>query len=152
MKNNITWHIKLFNELTAKEFHDLLQLRIDVFVVEQNCPYPELDNKDLQAVHIFATNEHNKVVAVARVLPAGISYAEVAIGRVATSKEVRMTGLGHELMKRCLNYISITYQTNTVRISAQKYLEAFYTNHGFIPTGKEYLEDNIPHLEMLKTK
>jgi ElaA protein len=152
MKNKINWHTKCFNELTVKEFHDLLKLRIDVFVIEQNCPYPELDNNDLESIHVFAVDEEGETIAVARVLPADVSYPEVSIGRVATSKKFRMTGLGHELMLVCLGYIHNQFNTKTVRISAQKYLEAFYTKHGFIPTGKEYLEDDIPHLEMLKTQ
>lgn len=148
----LNWHFKQFEELTARELHDLLQLRIDVFVVEQNCPYPELDGKDLNAFHVFAKDEKQKTVAVARILPAGISYNEVSIGRVATSKEIRLTGAGHQLMENCIEFIQNEYQTNTVRISAQKYLEAFYIKHSFVSTGKEYLEDNIPHIEMLKSK
>jgi len=152
MKNDLSWYIKFFEDLTVEEFHDLLKLRIDVFVVEQNCPYPELDLKDKVSFHCFAKDSNEETVAVARILPEGVSYSEISIGRVAVAKKHRMQAIGHELMNECHSFVLKQFNTETIRISAQKYLESFYLSHGYISTGKEYLEDNIPHVEMLKTK
>jgi ElaA protein len=147
--NHVKWHCLPFNSLTLMQWHDILALRIDVFVVEQNCPYPEIDGKDPECLHIFGELD-GKIVAVARIVRPGVSYPEVAIGRVATAMEKRSKGLGIELMKYCLQQIEVNFGTVPVRISAQSYLKQFYLNLGFKPTGKEYLEDGIPHLEMLK--
>jgi ElaA protein len=147
--NHVKWHCLPFNSLTLMQWHDILALRIDVFVVEQNCPYPEIDGKDPECLHIFGELD-GKIVAVARIVRPGVSYPEVAIGRVATAMEKRSKGLGIELMKHCLQQIEVNFGTVPVRISAQSYLKQFYLNLGFKPTGKEYLEDGIPHLEMLK--
>jgi ElaA protein len=147
--NHVKWHCLPFNTLTLMQWHDILALRIDVFVVEQNCPYPEIDGKDPECLHIFGELD-GKIVAVARIVRPGVSYPEVAIGRVATAMEKRSKGLGIELMKHCLQQIEVNFGTVPVRISAQSYLKQFYLNLGFKPTGKEYLEDGIPHLEMLK--
>lgn len=146
---NIKYYIKKYNELTINEFHDLLALRINVFVVEQNCPYSELDGKDKKAIHVFGVDDKNKIVAVARILPKGVSYKEFSIGRVATHQLVRQQNKGIELMQQCMAYIKRNYPTENVRISAQSHLEKFYNKFGFKSTGKTYLEDNIPHTEML---
>jgi len=146
---NITWHCLPFDSLTLMQWHDVLALRIDVFVVEQNCPYPEIDGKDPKSLHVFGESD-GRIVAVARIVKPGISYPEVAIGRVATAMEYRSKGLGIELMDYCLQQIEVHFGNVPVRISAQSYLKQFYLNFGFAPTGKEYLEDGIPHLEMLK--
>lgn len=144
----IAWESHQFNELTANHWHDLLQLRINVFVVEQNCPYPELDGKDKIATHLSGSI-NGQCVATARILPPGVSYAEASIGRVATHPDFRRQGLGKITMELCLETILEQYGNVPVRISAQTYLTDFYTAFGFKPTGKEYLEDGIPHLEML---
>jgi len=149
--DTVIWHCLSFDSLTVMQWHNLLALRINVFVVEQNCPYPELDGKDPLCHHVFGEIK-GELVAVSRIVPPGISYDEVAIGRVATSQNHRGKGLGIELMNQTLNHIKKIYGTEPVRISAQSYLEQFYQNLGFEPTGKRYLEDDIPHLEMLKTK
>jgi len=147
----INWNIKHYSKLTINEFHDLIQLRISAFVVEQNCPYQELDGKDKNSFHLIALNEHNHLVATARILPKGISYSnDVAIGRVVISPNYRMNKIGHQLMQECLNFIDSQFGAVSVRISAQKHLENYYAQHHFVSTGKEYLEDNIPHVEMLK--
>lgn len=142
--------IKHFSELNAKEFHDILQLRIDVFVVEQNCPYPELDGKDINAYHFIGKNEEGETVATCRILPKGISYEELSIGRFATANHVRQEGFGLKMMKEVLVFIKQAFGNEPIRISAQKYLVQFYSKFGFVSTGKEYLEDDIPHVEMLK--
>lgn len=144
-----SFEIKHFNELTAREFHDILQLRINVFIIEQNCPYPELDNKDLNAFHVLGKDYEGKIVATSRILAAGVSYDEVSIGRVSNDLENRNKGLGSMMMKAILDFIKKQFPGEAVRISAQSYLLKFYESHGFVSTGKEYLEDDIPHVEML---
>lgn len=145
----LTWHIKHFRDLSPDELHDIIALRIDVFVIEQNCAYQDVDGKDKSAWEIFARNEQGKLVTTARILPPGISYKEYSIGRVANDATIRGTGVGHEMMRRSMKFIQQTFGNVDVRISAQKYLENFYGKFGFQSTGKEYLEDNLPHVEML---
>jgi len=145
----INWKIKPFKELTTDEFHDILALRIKVFVVEQNCPYQELDGKDKKGVHIFGIDKNKEVVATARILPKNISYSELSIGRVVTDVSVRQKKVGIELMENCMTYIKNKFPNEAVRISAQTHLDKFYQKFGFVSTGKKYLEDNIPHTEML---
>lgn len=144
--------IKHYNELTTTEFHDVLELRIRIFILEQNCPYLELDGKDKEAYHVIGRDETGKVIATSRILPPGISYPEVSIGRVATDEKERKKGIGHEMMKVILNFIEHQFGMAPIRISAQSYLLRFYESHGFMSTGKEYLEDDIPHVEMLLQK
>jgi ElaA protein len=145
----INWQFKTFSELNTNEFHDILALRIKVFVVEQNCPYEELDGKDKKSYHLICRDGLGQVIATARILPAGLSYEEIAIGRVVIDETARGTGLGHELMEKCLQFIVAEFGEKPVRISAQKHLENYYKQHQFSSTGKEYLEDGIPHVEML---
>jgi ElaA protein len=146
---SINWDIKSYNNLSLNQFHDIIKLRINVFVVEQNCPYPELDGKDKNAFHVFGKDETGKTVAVARILPKGISYNEISIGRVATDEKVRKQKVGIELMETCMDFIKTKHPNEIVRISAQSHLVSFYNKFGFISTGKTYLEDNIPHTEMI---
>tara|TARA_B110000503_G_scaffold119035_1_gene180493 strand:+ start:1972 stop:2424 length:453 start_codon:yes stop_codon:yes gene_type:complete len=146
---HLEWQIKPYQDLSINEFHDIIALRIDVFVVEQNCPYSELDGKDKKAYHVLCRSGKGKIVATARILPPGVSYPSVSIGRVVTDQSVRGTGIGHELMRKCMEYCKIEFGDDNVTVSAQKHLENYYKNHGFISTGKEYLEDGIPHVEML---
>jgi ElaA protein len=142
--STLVWELKPFSELRAIELHRLLMLRAVVFVVEQACAYQDPDEKDEHALHVM--------VACARILPAGISYQDVSIGRVATSGDVRGSGVGRMLMLRSLEEISVRFGAVPVRISAQSYLQKFYENLGFIRTEKaEYLEDDIPHMEMLRS-
>ena len=141
--------VKSFQELSLEEFHDIIALRIQIFIIEQNCPYQEVDGKDKLAHHLFFKNEMDEIIAVTRILPQGISYAEVAIGRVVVHEDYRGTGLGNQLMSDSMNFVRDKYGEVPVRLSAQKHLENYYGNHGFKSTGKEYLEDGIPHVEML---
>ena len=141
--------VKSFQELSLEEFHDIIALRIQIFIIEQNCPYQEVDGKDKLAHHLFFKNEMDEIIAVTRILPHGISYEEVAIGRVVVHEEYRGTGLGNQLMADSMNFVRDKYGDVPVRLSAQKHLENYYGNHGFKSTGKEYLEDGIPHVEML---
>ncbi len=146
----IKWQVKHFNELTVPEYHDLLFLRIEVFVIEQDCPYQDVDDKDKVAYHIFGTNKDNKTVAVARILPQEISYPEISIGRIAVDKDNRGTGIAVELMNECFQFIEQQFGKKPIRISGQQYLTNFYGRLGFKQVSEMYLEDNIPHIEMLK--
>jgi ElaA protein len=144
------WQIKHYNELTVDEFHDLIQLRIEVFVIEQNCPYQELDGKDKDSFHVIGRSHNGEICATSRILPQGISYPnDVSIGRVVVSSNNRGTSLGHELTRQCLKFIEAHFGHVSIRISAQAHLTRFYQSHGFVETGKSYLEDGIPHVEML---
>jgi ElaA protein len=145
----LDWQIKHFSEISIAEFHDLMALRIKIFVVEQNCPYQEIDGKDKKAYHLIGRDGLGNVVATARILPKGISYKEVSIGRVAIDESDRNKGNGHVLMEKCMKYIDEEFGATNIRISAQSHLENYYQKHGFVSTGKTYLEDDIPHVEML---
>lgn len=126
----------------------ILALRADVFVVEQTCAYQDLDGKDEHSFWVWAEDENGTVHATARLLPAGISYKEISIGRVCTSMESRRTGLGKLLMEECLSQCEQIWSKQTITISAQQYLLKFYNELGFVEEGEMYLEDDIPHLKM----
>ncbi|MFN0033086.1 MAG: GNAT family N-acetyltransferase [Flavobacteriales bacterium] len=147
----VTWHIKYWEALTADELYELLALRMQVFVVEQNCPYQDADGKDKKSLHLFATADDGTMYACARLVKPGVSYAEWSVGRVATSAQVRRAGLGRELMQRAMDYFKTEQNNPPIRISAQSYLQKFYEGYDFVCTGKEYMEDDIPHIEMLYT-
>lgn len=143
----VNWTIKKFDELTLDELYNILQLRNEVFIVEQNCVYKDLDGKDRSAWHLMAT-ENDKLVAYTRILPPGVSYSDPAIGRVVTSSSKRRSGLGKELMKRSIDSCEKLFGKTSVTLSAQVYLQNFYESFGFIVMGEEYLDDGIPHIEM----
>lgn len=146
----MNWRCEKFSALHIEELYKIIQLRINVFVVEQNCPYNELDDKDIYAYHVYSKNELNEITSYSRILPAGISYPEISIGRVCCKKDLRMTGLGKENMKKTLEYVHQIFGNVPIRISAQLYLKKFYEGFGFVTQGNSYLEDNIPHIEMLR--
>ena len=145
----ITWKIKSFNEHLSIELYQIFNLRIAVFILEQNSLYQDADWKDLHSFHLMGMDEKDELVAYARILPSEISYKEVSIGRVIASKKLRGEGLGADLMERALQFISIQFGAGPIRISAQCYLIKFYSKFGFEIVGEEYLEDNLPHIEML---
>ncbi len=147
----LTWHIKEWQGLSTNELYEILALRIQVFVVEQNCPYQDADGKDKKSLHLFAMDQYETVHACARLVKPGVSYTEASIGRVASSAAVRGTGMGRELMERCMDYYKTEGNNAFVRISAQSYLKRFYESFGFVKVSDEYLEDDIPHIEMLFT-
>lgn len=147
----MNWTLKKFSDLTTDEFHDILQLRINTFVVEQNCPFPELDGKDRMAYHYFGKADTGKIVAYTRIFGPGDYYAEPSIGRVVVDPEYRRDGLGYELMSGSIDKIEELYGHSDIRIGAQKYLIGFYENLGFKKVGEEYLEDGIPHVYMIRT-
>ncbi len=146
------WILKKYNELTLEEFHNILQLRINVFVVEQNCPYPELDGKDKIAYHFYAVADENssQILAYTRLFKPGDYYQQAAIGRVVVQPEYRNTGLGHQLIQRSIQQAEKIFHTTEIKIGAQTYLEKFYKSHGFNKVGEEYIEDGIPHIYMIK--
>lgn len=145
----ITWKTIPFNQLSLKLFHDIIQLREEVFVVEQICPYLDVDGKDIDAFHVIGM-DGEKVVATARILKPGVSYDEVAVGRVVVKENYRQHKLGHRLMEETISFIKAKFGLVPIRISAQTYLIKYYNSHGFEVISKEYLEDNIPHIQMLR--
>ncbi|WP_419489196.1 GNAT family N-acetyltransferase [Chryseobacterium bernardetii] len=147
--SNIVWKIKTFDEFTVPELYAVLKARIDVFVIEQNCPYPDLDNYDQKAVHIWG-EEDGEVLAYCRIFDKGIKYDEASIGRVLTTELARGKSLGKLLIKYAVETIENRFGTSEIRISAQDYLLKFYGGFGFEDTGKKYLEDDIPHTEMIR--
>lgn len=147
--SRIIWKIKTFDEFTVPELYAVLKARIDVFVVEQNCPYPDLDGYDQKAVHIWA-EEDGEVLASCRIFDRGIKYDEASIGRVLTTEKARGKNLGRQLIAYAITTIETRFRTSEIRISAQDYLLRFYGGFGFEDTGKKYLEDDIPHTEMFR--
>jgi ElaA protein len=144
----ITWQCKSFAALSNTELYKILQLRNEVFVVEQNCPYQDCDDKD-QLCHHLCAWEDEKLLACSRLLPPGLSYPQAAsIGRVVTSQLARGRNLGRQLMARSIENISSLYGEVPLIIGAQLYLKKFYEDFSFVGFGEEYLEDGIPHLTM----
>ena len=141
--------IKRFNELSTHELYAVLQLRAEVFVVEQDCVYQDLDNKDLDAYHVLGVLD-TKIVAYARIFKPGDYFLESSIGRIVVKKEFRKFQYGYQLVQNSILFIENNLQQNTILISAQSYLTKFYNSLGFTQVGEEYLEDGIPHIKMLK--
>jgi len=147
----MNWNYKSYNELTTAELYAVLQLRNAVFIVEQNCPYQDLDDKDQKSWHLMGW-KGDHLTAYTRIIPPGISYDEASIGRVVTATASRRTGAGRELMRLSIQYCFDQFNTRAIRIGAQAYLQQFYESLGFTVTGEPYLEDGIPHKEMLLVK
>jgi ElaA protein len=145
----LIWHYKKFEELTSKELYNILELRVEVFVVEQNCLYNECDRKDFKSTHLWCEMD-GKVIAYCRILPPGVSYHEPSIGRVVSHPDFRHLKMGYQLMRHSLQIIENHFQTHSVRISAQSYLKSFYEKFGYQQVSEEYLEDDLPHMQMLK--
>ncbi|MEG2017681.1 MAG: GNAT family N-acetyltransferase [Clostridium sp.] len=143
--------LKRFNELTVDELYKLLRVRNEVFVVEQDCVYQDCDNKDYEAYHLFCEDE-GEIIGCLRILNRGISYEEMSIGRVLVKEKYRHTGISREMMLQALKFIEEELKETEVRISAQVYIKKFYENVGFKVVSEEYLEDNIPHVQMLYKK
>jgi ElaA protein len=145
------WHLKTFNQLNTTELYELIKLRVDVFVVEQNCPYPELDNKDqlTDVYHLLGYNK-NELVACARLLGKGITYPNIAIGRIITKQTHRGSGLGHQLIKSAIENCVKLWGDAPIEIGAQAHLEKYYAQHGFKVNSDSYLEDGIPHIDMIR--
>ena len=147
----ISFRCKPFYELTAPQLYSIMALRQEVFVVEQNCAYLDADGKDLKGYHLTGYDDDGKLVAYARLLPKGVSYENfVSIGRIVTSPSIRGTGAGQRLMKESLNYMESLFPGESIKIGGQSYLRNFYESFGFVVSGEEYLEDDIPHLPMVR--
>ena len=145
----IKWKIKSFDALSVHELYDLLRLRSEIFVVEQNCVYLDLDGKDKVALHLIGEFE-GKIVAHARLFEAGISFDNASIGRVTVDPNYRARKWGHELMQQAIAGVLKHFGESKITIGAQLYLKKFYESHGFVQTSEMYLEDDIPHIEMIR--
>lgn len=143
--------IKKFKELSLTELYAIMQLRQEIFVVEQNCPYVDADGKDVQSVHVMGY-EKKQLVAYARLVPPGVSYKTPSIGRVVVHAAHRGKKYAYTLMEECIKETLRRYKANTITISAQLYLRDFYTRTGFNAVGDVYPEDNIPHIKMIYSK
>jgi ElaA protein len=146
----IQWKIKAFEALTVNELYDLLKLRSEIFVVEQNCIYLDLDGKDKIALHLYGEFEGN-IVAHARLFKAGISFDNASIGRVVVDAYYRDRKWGHDLMREAISGIQLHFNEGKVTIGAQLYLKKFYESHGFVQISEMYLEDGIPHIDMVRS-
>ena len=149
------WLCLKFSELSTMQLYQLLKLRVDVFVVEQNCPYPELDDKDHHpdVYHLLGYDyESDQLAACARLIPPGISFPQVSIGRIATAKAKRQEGLGKQLLNKAIQQCEQHWSKQDIQIGAQVYLINFYQSFGFKRNSEDYLEDGIPHLDMLLLK
>ncbi|EPI5810153.1 GNAT family N-acetyltransferase [Vibrio vulnificus] len=147
----VQWQLLPFTQLSNTQLYQLLKLRVDVFVVEQNCPYPELDGHDTKpGVYHLLGYQGEELVACSRLLPAGTTYRHASIGRVATLASARGNGLGHQLLTQALQCCDELWPNTVIDIGAQQHLEAFYQHHGFRAVSDMYLEDGIPHIDMRK--
>jgi ElaA protein len=152
----IEWQWKRFDEITAAQMHEMLKLRQDVFILEQQCLYPDIDSLDPLAHHLFgyASDGDNQdaLAAYLRVFTAGIKFPEVSIGRVLIDNRFRGKGSGKQLISKALQKLDQDYPKDAIKISAQVYLEAFYVGFGFTSISDAYDEDGIMHIDMLRTK
>lgn len=140
-----------FEALGVHRLYEVLALRQEVFVVEQNCPYLDCDGRDLQSLHLLGRNEQGKLICYARLLPEGIAYDGYAsIGRVLSAPGVRGTGAGRQLVAKSIEMCLQFFGNQSIKIGAQSYLLHFYESFGFVSTGEEYMEDGIPHTKMIR--
>ncbi len=148
----LMWEVKAFQQLSSTQLFDFLQMRVDVFVVEQQCAYRELDEFDRHSEtrHLSGRNESGELLAYARLLPPGLRYPEVNLGRFVVRADSRKQGIGHQLLQAALREISGCWPETPIRISAQEYLQGFYEQYGFMRVSDVCLEDGIPHVEMVK--
>ncbi|MBQ4820031.1 GNAT family N-acetyltransferase [Aquimarina sp. MMG016] len=145
----LQFKVKRFSEIDTIELYKILRLRAEVFVVEQDCVYQDVDNKDQNALHVIGT-KNNEVIAYTRIFKAGDYFENASIGRVVVSESERKYGYGHVLIKESIDAIQKHFNTVKIKISAQTYLKKFYEKHGFTQVGEEYLEDGIPHIAMIR--
>ena len=146
----LLFKVKSYKELTRDELYELLQLRSEVFVVEQDCVYQDIDGKDDIALHVLGYKD-NELVAYTRIFPPNTYFENASIGRVVVRASERKYKYGYNLMEKSIEAIETAYKTTTIKISAQTYLKSFYNNLGFKQVGEGYLEDGIPHIGMIKT-
>jgi len=143
----MSWTTAHFDDFTSRELYAVMRLRQEVFVVEQNCVYPDLDGLDLDGVHILY-REDGELLAYLRCLKPGVSYPQSSLGRIVVAPSGRGRDLGRELVKRGINYNLQTWPDSDIRIGAQAYLEKFYRSLGFVADGQPYMEDGIEHIHM----
>lgn len=146
----LTWTTKPFEALTLTELYALLQLRSEVFVVEQTCAFQDIDGQDQAAFHLLGCTETGELAAYSRLFEAGISYPEASIGRVVVSPKFRRYGLGRELLRESIAAVATLFGEQPIQIGAQLYLQQFYESFGFRQVGEGYLEDGIPHIHMIR--
>jgi len=145
------WFCLPFSDLSTQQLHDVLKLRMDVFVVEQNCAFAEIDGYDtLDDVQHLLGYQNGHIIAYARLLPAGVKYNIPSIGRVVTHAKYRKDGLGHQLMKTANLRARNLWPDRDIFLQAQQHLEQFYMSHGFKTCSEVYMEDDIPHVDMIK--
>ena len=146
----MTWMCCQFSELSSLQLYDLLQLRSAIFVVEQDCPYQDIDGLDThpETRHILHYSDSGELLAYLRILAAGVSYPDVAIGRVVTAASVRGQGLGHQLLERGIHAAKLAWPNQDLYLSAQAHLQHYYQRYEFVSVTAEYLEDGIPHVGM----
>ncbi len=149
---NITWEIKRFEDLLPIELHDLMKVRVDVFVVEQECAYDELDGKDPECWHVIGKNDNGRVVGTTRIAPKGVVYPELGIGRVALDKKYRGGKMGKKMMEISIDFSEGELNASTIKIAAQEYLQKFYSELGFEKISDTYPWDGIPHIDMRRTR
>ncbi|MEE3491004.1 MAG: GNAT family N-acetyltransferase [Methanobrevibacter sp.] len=142
------WKLKKFDELTTEELYEILKLRVEIFVVEQDCAYQDLDDKDQCAYHLFL-EDGDEIIAVLRILPENVAFEDMAIGRIVVRKSHRGQGIARAMMKRAMEFIVKDLGKRSIRLSGQAYLVDFYEGLGFKRVSDEYLEDGIPHFEFL---
>lgn len=145
----IEWKLLAFDALSPRELHALLQLRTEVFVVEQNCVFQDIDGADPQALHLLGRRD-GELLAYARCFAPGIKFAEASIGRVIVRKGARGQDLGHVLIEQAVSAVNRLWGPQAIRIGAQVHLEKYYNTHGFVTLGEPYVEDGIPHLAMIR--
>ncbi|MCL7987657.1 GNAT family N-acetyltransferase [Sphingobacterium sp. lm-10] len=149
-QKELLWTLLPFHELSTIELYEILQCRSEVFVVEQNCVYQDIDDKDPHCLHLIGREKSDgPIAAYTRIVPPGISFAEPSIGRVLTTAPYRRHSYGKLLMRKSIDMVKQHYPNQMIRIGAQTYLDKFYQSLGFIPVGEPYDEDGIQHIEML---
>ena len=146
----IRWTLLPFEALPSLILYDVLRLRAEIFIVEQNCPYQDIDRRDVDALHLLGYSENGELAAYARLFDAGICFEYASIGRVVVAQSYRRFGLGKLLMRQAIGHCHSAFSPQPIMIGAQQYLDKFYTELGFVSIGEPYEEDGIPHQHMLR--
>lgn len=147
----MNWNIKKFEELKVEEVYKILEKRNEIFIVEQKCAYQDCDSKDKKSYHLYL-EDNDEILCYLRILPKNVSYKEISIGRVLVDKNYRGNGIAKKMMLKAINFIEQNLGEKEIKIQAQAYLSNFYKSLGFKEVSKEYLEDSIPHIDMLYKK
>lgn len=142
------WSNRKFDDLSGRDVYEILRLRVDIFIVEQACPYHEADGNDYEAIHVCCEDSRG-LAAYARLLPAGVKYERPSIGRVIVRRDVRGEGIAHTLMERALDFMLREWKPKDIQLQAQTHLVKFYNGHGFTEISEPYEDDGIPHVDMI---